>query len=169
MNDGLLFEGLSELRQNLMLAVKEKYPKETEKFLKQEAKKLLKSAKQLAKKEVGTSKGVRKNWIKSKSYHQKFKIGKIYEFGESDKCIRVYNSAQHAHLVEYGHAGVSRGTKRATTRAGRAEQLKKRKITRYVDGKFVFLETELDFKSQFDADCNDFLYQFVDDTINGKL
>lgn len=169
MNDGFLFDGLSELRKNLMLSAKEKYPKETDKFMKQEAKKLLKSAKKLAKKTVGTSKGQRKNWVKEKSYHQKFKIGKIYVFGENDKCIRIYNSARHAHLVEYGHAGVPRGTKRATTRAGRAEQLKKRKITRYVEGKFVFLDTELDFKTEFELDCNDFLYQFVDDTINGKI
>lgn len=166
---GFLFENLSEAKKDLMRSVKEMYPKETAKFLKEQATKLRKVSRKVAKQEVGTSKGKKKNWIASKGYHQKFKIGKIYVYGENDKCIRVYNSAPHSHLVEYGHINIPRGTKRATTRKGRIEQAKNRKGSGITLGRYVFTLTEIEYKSQFLSDTNDFLYQFVDDTINGKL
>lgn len=161
MSDGFLFDSLSELRKNLMLAVKDKYPKETEKFLRQEARKLLKYSRKYAKKNVGTTKGIKRTFDSSKSYHKKFKIGKIYVFGESDKCIRVYNASRHAHLIETGHRQVPRGKKGQSNRGGASNG--------ETWGKYVFYDTQLDFRVEFELDCNDFLYQFVDDTINGKL
>lgn len=169
MESGFIFDSLTEAKKRLLLGANELYPKETDKFLKDEAKKLRKETKKTAKKEVGTSKGSKKNWDKKKSYHQRFKIGKIYTYSENDKCIRVFNSARHAHLVEYGHANVPRGEKRATTRQGRKEQLKTRSVTGYTLGRYVMYLTETEFATQFMLDADDFLYQFVDDTIFGKL
>lgn len=166
---GFLFEALSDAKKDLMRAAKEKFPKETEKFLKEQATKLRKKSRKVGRQEVGTSKGKKTNWIPQKSYHQKFKIGKIYVYGESDKCIRVYNSAPHAHLVEFGHVNIPRGTKRATTRKGRIEQLKNRKGSGLTLGRYVFTLAEIEYKSQFLDDTNTFLYQFVEDTINGKI
>lgn len=169
MDNGFLFNELSEAKQNLMRAAKEKFPEETKEFLKEQAKKLRQKARKIGKRDVGTSKNKKKNWISQKSYHQKFKIGKIYIYGESDKCIRVYNSASHGHLVEYGHVNIPRGTKRATTRKGRIEQLKNRKGTGITLGRYVFTLAEIEHTTQFLEDANMFLYQFVDDTINGKI
>lgn len=166
---GFLFDSLVDTQKDLMRAVKESFPKETEKFLKEQAKKLRKKVKKVGRQEVGTSKGTKKNWTAKKSYHQKFKIGKIYVYAENDKCIRVYNSAPHAHLVEQGHVNIPRGTKRATTRLGRIEQLKNRKGTGMTLGRYVFTLAEIEYKSQFLSDTNEFLYQFVDDTVNGKI
>lgn len=169
MESSFLFNALSDAKKDLMRAAKEKFPEETKKFLKEQAKKMRKLSRKIGKQEVGTSKGKKKNWVASKSYHQKFKIGKIYVYGENDKCIRVYNSAQHAHLIEYGHINIPRGTKRATTRKGRIEQAKNRKGTGLTLGRLVFKLAETEYKSQFLDDANMFLYQFVDDTINGKI
>ena len=59
--EGFLFDELSEFKQNLLRDIKENYPKETEKFIKKEATKVAKVARKIAKREVGTSKGKKKN------------------------------------------------------------------------------------------------------------
>lgn len=162
--EGFLFEELSNFKQSLMLEVKENFPKETAQFIKKEASKVLKVAKKIAKKEVGTSKGKKKDWVDSKSYHNKFKVGKTYDYA-GDLCCRAYNSAPHAHLIEYGHVNVPRGNARATTRAGRQEQSTQSRGTGFTLGKFVFKLAEMEFISDFKDDSEQFLYQFFDDTV----
>ena len=164
-DEGFLFDELSEAKQDILRSISKAYPKESDKFLKDEAKKLLKVTKKVAKKEVGTSKGKKKNWDANKSYHKKFKVGKKYKY-DTDDCIRVYNSSPHAHLIEYGHRQIPRGQKRATTREGRKNDT--RQATGFVLGKYVFDYAQLDFTPEFKNDCEEFMYQYVDDTIRGK-
>ena len=159
--DGLLFDDLSEFKQDLLRSVNEIFPKETNKFLKDEAKKLLKNVKKDAKRNVGTSKGIKPNWIATKSYHGRFKVGKLYIYSENDKCIRVYNTAPHAHLIEQGHRQVPRGERGKSNIGGKGKG--------WTEGKFVMLMAQIAFKTQFETDVNEFLYKYVDDTCNGKF
>lgn len=163
--EGFLFDELSEAKQDILRAINKAYPKESEKFIKNEAKKLLKTTKKVAKKEVGTSKGKKKNWDEKKSYHKKFKVGKKYDY-DGDTCVRVYNSSPHAHLIEYGHRNIPRGQKRATTREGRKND--NRKATGFTMGKLVFDIASLEFEPEFKTDCELFMSEYVDDTIRGK-
>lgn len=165
-DEGFLFDELSEAKQDLLRSISKVYPKESDKFLKDEAKKLLKVSKKVGKQEVGTSKGKKKNWDANKSYHKKFKVGKKYDYN-GDDCIRVYNSAPHAHLIEFGHRNIPRGQKRATTREGRKNDT--RKATGFTMGKLVFDIAQLEFEPDFKNDCEQFMIKYVDDTINGKF
>lgn len=165
--DGFLFGELSEFKQDLMREIKETFPKETEKFIKTEAGKCVKVARKVAKKEVGTSKGIKKDWVETKSYHKGFKVGKIYKYG-NDLCCRAYNKSPHAHLIEYGHVNVPRSSKRATTRAGRAEQATQNRGTGFTMGKFVFKLAEMEFLSEYLDDAEKFMYQYFDDTTKRK-
>jgi|GEM_PF-869034 len=165
--EGFLFSELSEFKQHLMQDIKENFPKETEKFIKQEASKCLKVAKKIARKEVGTSKGKKKNWIESKSYHKGFKVGKPYKYA-NDLCCRAYNKSPHAHLIEYGHVNVPRSSKRATTRAGRAEQASMKRGTGFTMGKFIFKDAEIEFINDFLNDAEMFMYKYFDNTVDMK-
>jgi len=165
--EGFLFGELSDFKQSLMQDIKQNFPKETEKFIKDEAKKCLKVARKVAKREVGTSKGTKKNWIESKSYHKGFKVGKTYKYSD-DLCCRAYNKSPHAHLIEYGHVNVPRSSKRATTRAGRAEQATQNRGTGFTMGKLVFKLAELEFLTQYLDDAEAFMFQYFDETTSGK-
>lgn len=80
-------------------------------------------------------------------------------------CIRAYNKSPHAHLVEYGHVNVPRSSKRATTRAGRAEQAKQKRGSGYTLGKFVFKVAEMDFSDDYLKDADAFMYNFFKDNL----
>lgn len=167
--DGFLFDELSEFKKDLLRSVKEMYPKETDTFLKEEARKLRTGVKSKAKKLIGSSKKIRRYWNGKKSYHQSFKVGKIYIYSKTDKCIRTYSSNNVAHLLEYGHWNVPRSISRPTTKLARIEHKKSVQKSGYTAGRYPMLLAEIDFKTQFALDTNDFLYQFVDDTCNGKF
>lgn len=156
--EGFLFDELSEFKQDILRSIDKDYPQETAKFIKEEAGKLKKVAQKTARKEVKR---------KSGRYFKSFKVGKKYKY-DNDTCIRAYNNAPHAHLIEYGHVNVPRGEKRATTRKGRAEQAKNRKGVSFTLGAYVFNIAELDFRSQFFDDCELFMIQYVDNTVQGK-
>lgn len=136
MQDGFYFDELSEFRQDLLKEVNRVFPEETNKFLKDEARTLSKIQKQIARQDVGTTD---KNG--DKSYHQKFKVGKIYLYGD-EKAIRAYNSSPHAHLIEYGHKTVN---------------------NKFVSGRYVLKASENEFKNDFFKDTEEFLFKFVDD------
>ena len=149
--NGFLFDELSEFKQDLMKDVQEKFPKEYEKFLKDEAKTIKKTAQKIAKKEVKkgdlhTRYNKKKQKEISTNYHKNFKIGKKYNY-DGNVCIRVFNSARHAHLIENGHVLYSHG-----------------KPVGFVLGKMVFKITEYENKTQFLNDAEKFLYEYFDRT-----
>lgn len=159
MSSGFLFNELSEFKQDLMRDIQSLFPKETDEFLKEEAKKFKKEVLKVARKNVKANEThYRKNrktgeFILDKNgkkiitnYHKRFKIGKKYVRGES-RCLRVYNSARHAHLLEYGHVSANKYGKNG-----------------FVLGKMVFKEAELNFKSEFLDDAEKFLYTYFDKT-----
>ena len=149
--NGFLFDELSEFKQNLIKEVQEKFPKEYEKFLKDEAKTIKKTAQKIAKKEVKkgdlhTRYNKKKQKEISTTYHKNFKSGKKYTY-DGNVCIRVFNSARHAHLIENGHVLYSHG-----------------KPVGFVLGKMVFKITEYESKTQFLNDAEKFLYEYFDRT-----
>lgn len=148
---GFLFNELSEFKQDLMRDIQAFFPKETDEFLKEEAKGLKKVVQKVANSNVKkgethfrTDKNGRK---KSTNYHKNFKIGKKYVRGDS-RCLRVFNSARQAHLIEYGHANYN----------------KHGEPNGFTLGKYVFKEAELEFESQFKDDAEKFLFQYFDKT-----
>lgn len=163
--EGFLFDELSEAKKDILQSISEIFPEESSQFIKEEARKLTNVAKKVARREVGTSKGTKKDWQPEKSYHKKFKTGKKYNY-EGDLCCRAYNGSPHAHLVEYGHLNIPRGQKRATTREGRKNDT--RKGAGFTMGKFVFDIASLEFEPEFRDDCEKFMLKYVDDTIRGK-
>lgn len=164
--EGFLFDQLSDAKKNILRSIAKVYPNEAGKFVKQEAQSLSKVAKKVARKEVGTSKGKKKNWVAEKSYHKKFKVGKKYNY-DGDTCCRAYNSSPHAHLVEYGHLNIPKTQKRPTTREGRKND--KRKAKSYTQGAYVYDIASVEFEPQFKTDCELFMVKYVDDTIRGKF
>lgn len=136
MQDGFYFDELSEFRQDLLKEVNRVFPEETNKFLKDEAKALSKIQKQIARQVVGTTEK-----SGDKSYHKKFKVGKIYFFS-GEKAIRAYNSSPNAHLIEYGH---------------------KTENNKFISGRYVLKASENQFKDDFFKDTEEFLFKFVDD------
>ena len=119
----------------------EKLPKEANKFLKREAKKLKKDITARAKSKVKKKTG---NYIKG------IKTGKPYKYKGVDKSIRVYNSANHSHLVEYGHE--------QTDKNGKSHG--------FVEGQHIFEDSERKFNNTFFKDCEDFIDEMLND---GKL
>ena len=145
-----LFDELSSFKQDLLRDVQKNFPEEMNDFIKQEAQELKKEVQKVANSNVNkgdahyrTDKKGRK---KSTNYHKNFKIGKKYERGDN-KCIRVFNSARHAHLIEYGHVSANKYGENG-----------------FVTGKFVFKEAEINFSPQFKDDAEKFLYEFFDKT-----
>lgn len=91
---GLDVSEMTEYTQDLVREIK-KFPKQARSFLRDEGKKLQKQAKKTARSKVKK---------KSGNYFKGFKVGKtIYEYGDADFNLLVYNSSPHAHLIEQGH------------------------------------------------------------------
>lgn len=71
------------------------FPKETERFMKKEAREFRNYAKKKARSAVGKITG---NYLKG------FSAGRhVYEWSDSEYNIRVFNKAPHNHLIELGH------------------------------------------------------------------
>lgn len=94
--------GINEVSANMDRLLRA-FPKQTEKFMKSEAKDLRKKMVAFAKSKV---KKVTGNYLKG------FKAGKkVYKWQDAEYNVRVYNSAPHAHLIENGHRGMYWGRK----------------------------------------------------------
>lgn len=134
MDDGFNFDELSEFTKEVLELGQDLYPKEVKKFLKSEAVKGAKLARTIAKSEVGTT---GKNG--AKSYHKKFKSGKVYDYGK-DSCVRFYNGSPHGHLIEKGH---------------------KNKDGTYTLGKYVLQKAGQKFESEFCEDIENFAEEIL--------
>lgn len=86
--------GLTELQKDLLVVAKKKLPKEQKKIMRKVGNKarryVVKKAKASVKKKTG-------------NYHKGFKRGKVFDGDGGETVVRVFNSAPHAHLIEYGH------------------------------------------------------------------
>lgn len=95
---------------------------------------------------------VAKSRLKKKTgnYLEHIKRGKTYVYkGTGAWSIRVYSSAPHAHLIEYGH--------RQVTKDGRE--------VGFVPGKHVFEDAEKQFEGEYYGDVQ----TFIDDVLDKGL
>lgn len=101
----------------------------TKVFLKKQANEYKKTVKNLASTRVKKKTG---NYLKG------IKTGKSYEYNNA-KCIRVFNSAPHGHLIEYGHKNVKNG-----------------KVHGFTRGKHVFEDSKKEFEKEFEKNVAEF-------------
>lgn len=139
MDDGLDFSELTKYREKLLEA-KELFPKEVDGFLKGECKKIAAKAKKIAKNQVKTGTSTHKNYNAAKSYHKKFKTGKLYDYN-GDRSCRAYNGSPHGHLIEKGH---------------------KNKDGTFTAGKHIFQQAEVQHSAELDNNAEEFLLNFYD-------
>ena len=101
-----------DFKDNSSELVKEllKVSQNTPKLLKKEFRKVGKNAAKTIRKEAKklVGKTNRPDSSKHKSYHKRFKGSKVWEDIDGSLNVSAYNSAPHAHLIEYGHRKVNR-------------------------------------------------------------
>lgn len=132
---------LSEYAELMIEFASDEFPKTIVKFMKKEAGELQKVAKQRAKATVDKKTG---NYIKG------FKKGrKVYEYQDVQYNIRVYNSAPHAHLIEYGHEMVTK----SGARKG------------FVRGFHVLEHASLSFENRYASDIETELVKMIDEEL----
>lgn len=127
-------ESLAKELEELSGIIKDK--KELSKFLKKQGGKLKNKTVSVAESKVGTKIG---NYINS------IKNGKVYDF-QGDLSTRVYSTAPHAHLIEYGHNIVGRN---GSTHG-------------FQDGEYVFEDAVDQFKDKFHKNTEEFINQTID-------
>nr|DAP33551.1 MAG TPA: tail component [Caudoviricetes sp.] len=96
-------EGVDEFVKEMVKIASKEYPKQVKKMLQKSGNKLRKAVVAKAKSKVKKKTG---NYLKG------FKRGKVYKYAGDEDAVRVYNSAPHAHLIEYGHRKVTKKTKK---------------------------------------------------------
>ncbi len=112
------------------------FPKETEKFMKAEAREMRKQVVRLAKSRVRKVTG---------NYFRGFKAGKkVYKWSDAEYNVRVYNSAPHAHLIENGHRGIFWG-----------------RSTGWVPGKHIMADGQKQYEPQFAKHVEEDLVDFI--------
>lgn len=140
---GFNIDELDEYSSKLLKLAERAMPRECNKFMKIEANKLNSKAKKKARRDI---KKVTGNYMKG------FKKGKkVYKYGDVKYNIRVYNSAPHAHLIEYGHNIVGH------------EPNKKK--TGFKKGKYILEKSSREFENDFAKDT----YNLVDDLLEKGL
>lgn len=149
MEYGLYYGEMSDFKKKLGETAERLFPEETTKFIKKEAKKQSKIQKQVARQKVGLKTNT------DKSYHKKFKVGKIFENEDNSKGIKVFNSSRHGHLIENGHFQVPRGKKGASNEGGSSNG--------WTNGKHVIETAQVMFKEEYYKACDEFLGQFFDE------
>ena len=131
--------------RNKMLALaQEQIPTKTKSFLRQQARKLNKAVKQTAKlSEIKHKTGV---------YLKSIKAGKPFKDKEGDFVVRVYSSAPHSHLLEYGHSIFPRGKKPPVGK------------TRAFG---IFEKSKADYKTTFHRDADRFIDEMLEKGLLG--
>lgn len=151
MADGFESSGFDKFAQELLKVAQKELPKESNKFLKTEGKKLKNKTIATAKRKVKKNTG---------NYYESIKAGRVYFYKPTgSKAIRVYSSAPHGHLIEYGHRVVrgwqiGRGKKTGSVVTRDGQEV-------FVKGKHVFEDAQRDFTSEFYNDVE----KFIDDVV----
>ncbi len=124
-------DDFKQFEKDLLKLSKDLKSPETKKFLKKQGIKLKKKTEKIAKSKVKEKTG---RYIKS------IKSGKVYDF-EGSYSSRVYSTAPHAHLVEYGHKIVSK--------TGETKGFK--------SGAYVFEEARKEFEEEFTGAIDEYI------------
>lgn len=132
---------LDEFTKRMLDLAERKMPRETRKFLMAAGNKLRKETRATAQKSVKH---------RTRTYLKRIKRGRVYKYQGDTLAVRVFSSAPHAHLIEYGH--------RMVTKSGDE--------VGFVRGEFVFERSYRRFQSIFVQDCEDFIDQMLDEGLS---
>ena len=151
MEDGFDLSELSDFSRHLLDLAQDRFPAETKQFLRKQGSELNKQTKALAKERVGKKGKGSGDKAADKRYLSGFKRGKAYKHEASNSfAIRVYNTRQHAHLIEYGHVMLDH------------DQKPVQHGERFVKGKFVLRDASQAFISQFEESLEGFIDDMLD-------
>ena len=147
--DGFIFDEIGDLEKDILNLAKEQFPKETQKFVMEEAKKGKEIAKNIAQTELKKKTG---------RYMKGFRTGKS---GLKDKfSYKFFNDSPHGHLIEDGHFKVARGenkNKGGSRRSGEGGAK-----NGFVEGKKIFLKAQVQVQTEFAKDVDDFISKLMD-------
>ena len=137
MNDGFDFSELDDLTETLE-KLQVTFTKETDKILKKAGNTF---ARWVKKGYRLKTKKITGNLVKG------VKAGKPFKYGRDNRQIRVFSSAPHAHLIEYGHKMMDKNSQPV------------KNGTSFVKGRRV-VETE---RRAFESEFNDVIEKLVDE------
>ncbi len=143
--DGFDTSELMDFADELMELAKD-FPKEQKEILREEAKKQLKEIKTVANREVSKGKAKVNKGGRVLNYHKRFKYTKVFDLEKGKTAIRVYSSAPHAHLIEYGYMLTSKSGKKI----------------RFVSGKHIFQRAYDSYQKKFQESMEDFINNLLD-------
>ena len=147
--DGFIFDEIGNLEKDILKLAKEQFPKETQKFVQDEAKKGKEIAKRIAQQELNKKTG---------KYLKSFKSGKSKLHDKFSH--KFFNDAPHGHLIEDGHYDVARGEgKNKGNRKSGAGGTKRK----FIEGKKIFVKAQIEMESQFASDVDDFISKLTDE------
>lgn len=92
-------KGLTGFQKDLLEIAQRKLPRETNKIMRKIGSKARTHVARRARQEVKKVTG---------NYHKRWKRGKVFKGDHGEIVVRVFNSAPHAHLIEYGHEMVTK-------------------------------------------------------------
>lgn len=156
MKDGFDIKELTQFEKNLINIAQKQMPKESKQFLRKEGTKLKKKTLSKARAKVNKGDG---------GYLKSIKRGKTYKYRENGGlAVRVYSSAPHAHLIEYGHRQVLNpfeDGKVANLGERYSKGVKEGKgigtEIGFVPGRRVFEESAKQFESEYYDDAQKFI------------
>ena len=153
MTNGFDLGELTKYQKDIIKLAKEKMPKEEKKFLRSEGTKLKKQTLNMAKASVKKDTG---------KYFKSIKRGKVYEYkGTGALSVRVYSSAPHAHLLEYGHRQVLNPGKGEGNGKGVIPGKGIGKEIGFVRGFHVFNNAAVTFNGQYYNDGQEFIDELL--------
>lgn len=102
------------------------------------------------------------------NYEAGIKRGKYYKYENGADSIRVYSSAPHAHLIEYGHEIVRSG---GGMKGGKKKRQKRKE--KYGTGKYtrafqLFRRAADEFESTYETDCEKFALKIIEPLNEGQ-
>lgn len=152
-DDGFDLKEFDRLAQNLLDIAGKEMPKESKKLMQTEANKLKRKTLATAKRKVKKNTG---------NYYESIKKGRVYYYKPTEsQAIRVYSSAPHGHLIEFGHRAVSGGKLSRGKKQGTGSVVNKDGKEVFVPGKFVFETAQREFADQFYKDVETFIDEVV--------
>lgn len=165
---------LTEAAENMYEMVTQRWPKENNKWMRKQGREGRKIAVGIARQRI---KNLRPASNK-KSYMARLKGGKPYHYqgDPNDLSVRTYNSAPHAHLVEYGHkvkprgkaSGATKGYQRSGSKPNKKYDNSYQRVgssKSFVAGYHILEDAEQMWEKQFEEN----LSQHLDDLLERGL
>lgn len=150
-------EGLDEFQKDLLSLAQEKLPRETYKIMRKIGSKATTQVRKVARAKINNS--------QDKLYYKSIKRGKAFKDDTDTFVVRVFSSAPHAHLLEYGHRQVVNPGKGIGNGRGVVPGKGIGREVGFVPGQHVFSEgmKNFDDSGQYSNMISEWLDQMLDE------